>query len=128
MICAAEPSSQGVTQILEHLTVVAGEFSAVDIVEEMEFSGSGIVTRYRCGVIGYGDAVEDADDVFPRVSLRGATHRHQAWVVTDDSGFFGKFAQDRHLRVLTLVDEASRKCQTALPRFPSSPYEQQFHA
>ena len=92
MICAAEPSSQGVTQILEHLTVVAGEFSAVDIVEEMEFSGSGIVTRDRCGVIGDGDAVEDADDVFPRVSLRVATHRHQAWVVTDDSGFFGKFA------------------------------------
>ena len=93
MICAAEPSSQGVTQILEHLAVVAGEFSAVDIVEEMEFSGSGIVTRHRCGVIGYGDAVEDADDVLARVALRVAAHRHQTWVMTDDSGFFDEFAQ-----------------------------------
>ena len=106
--------------------MVAGEFVSVDIVEKMEFSGGGLVTRHRCGVIGYGDAVEDADDVLARVALRVAAHCHQARVVTDDSGFFGEFAQNRHHGVLTLVDEPAWECQAALPRLPSPPYEQQF--
>ena len=100
--------------------MVASEFVSVHIVEEMELSSSGIVTRDRCGVVGDGDAVEDADDVLARVALRVSTHRHQAWVVTDDSGFFGKFAQNCYLGVFILVDEAARKCQTARPRRMSS--------
>ena len=95
----------------ENLQMVASEwkFSLQHTLDGPEPRIGGIVARCWRLVFADRDFIDDADDVFARVTARVAHHHQQRWFGTFQSSFFFKFSHGSVNRVFSLVNKASWK-------------------